>query len=86
MISCKKATELVSKSMDEKLSLKEEFELKLHLFICEFCEAFKNQVNLIRNAFKLAGKEGGDQESEQCICDTAAAKEKLKRKLDDHSA
>ena len=33
-----RATELLSRAMDEDLSLAEKFQLQVHLFICEFCE------------------------------------------------
>ena len=77
MISCKKATELISKSMEEPLTLKEEAELKIHNFICEFCERFLTQSKLLR---KLLSR---DNEEELCgiAHDTKEKKEKLKEKL-----
>lgn len=52
MISCKRATELMSKSRDEGLTRKEELALQLHLFICEFCELFRKQLALLQKAVR----------------------------------
>lgn len=86
MITCKKATELISKSMDEPLSLKEELALKIHLFVCEFCERFKHQLSTIRIA--LVGNLGPDSGHEaSSASDTCTAlkakKDRLKQKLID---
>ncbi len=52
MISCHKATELISKSMEEPLGLKEELALKFHLFLCECCEQFRKQLFVLRSMFE----------------------------------
>ena len=81
MITCKRATELISKEMDEPLTIKEGLELKLHLFICEFCEKFKQQLKLIRRALfhisseKILG-EGMEQNNS-----SENAKDRIKQKL-----
>ncbi len=83
MISCKRATELLSQQMEEKLSLKEEFALKLHLFICEFCEQFKKQSLHLRSVFKEQSTVDKiileNKRSETPI--PAGLKEKIKRRL-----
>lgn len=62
MISCKKATELMSKAMDEELSMAESAQLKIHLFICEFCQQFKMQLEQLRKALRRMHAEGETQE------------------------
>ena len=57
MITCKRATELISKSVDDKLSWPETVTLRLHLFICEFCEQFKKQLSLIQRMIGVARNE-----------------------------
>lgn len=83
MISCKKATELISKRMDEPLSFKEEVSLKLHLFICEFCEKFSQQAGLIRKALRLSTDESEPEDLETCSSELSKKrlKEKIKEKL-----
>jgi hypothetical protein len=46
-ISCKKATFLISKKQETKLSLKESIGLRLHLGICGFCNLFQKQTLFI---------------------------------------
>lgn len=71
MISCKRATELISKSMEQSLTVKEQLTLKLHLFICEFCEQFKTQLGTFRKALRCEEK-GSVLDS---IEDTTSSKE-----------
>ena len=43
MITCKKATFLVSKKEENKLSFGERIQLKMHLAICKLCRLFEKQ-------------------------------------------
>jgi len=65
MITCKHATELISKSMEEELSVRERFSLRLHLFICEFCEQFRKQIEVLRRAVKREDSVCGEKLSEE---------------------
>lgn len=64
MISCKRATELVSRGLDVPLSAGERVRLMAHLFICSFCRRFKRQMELIRMALKQSQEQGIDSEAE----------------------
>lgn len=79
MISCKHATELISKQMEERLSLREEVSLKIHLFVCEFCEKFRQQSEFIRKALSFKRKESEEEVSSISI--PAKAKERLRERL-----
>lgn len=48
MITCKRATELVSQSLDTRLALLNRLSLWLHLLICKYCVSFKTQLAIIR--------------------------------------
>jgi predicted anti-sigma-YlaC factor YlaD len=50
MYSCKKATELMSLSLDGKLSLYQRVALKMHLFMCKFCSRYWKQMLFVRDA------------------------------------
>lgn len=78
MISCKRATELLSKQMEEPLPLKDELALKLHLFICEFCEKFAQQIQLIRKALSSQRVDASDEPTPPA---PHGAKERIKKKL-----
>lgn len=43
-LSCERATFLMGKKEEGKLTLKEKIQLKLHLRICDFCSRFQKQV------------------------------------------
>ncbi|MBI3150318.1 MAG: zf-HC2 domain-containing protein [Betaproteobacteria bacterium] len=52
MITCKQASELVSRTQEGPLSLREKLSLRLHLLICDGCARFAKQVNFLREAMQ----------------------------------
>ncbi len=68
MISCKRATELLSQQMDQKLSLWQRFVLRFHLLMCSACRQFGVQMDELRvfsRRFVDRGTEiGGSQQPE----------------------
>ena len=57
MISCRKASELISLSMDRPLALRERMTLGLHLCTCSMCRAYRRQATVIRDmARTLVGR------------------------------
>lgn len=79
MISCKHATELISKAMEEPLTFKEKCLLEIHLFICEFCEQFKTQITVLRKA--LSGSKDEVTEDDQSVKLPQSTKEKIKAEI-----
>jgi len=73
-ISCKKATYLLSKKEENKLSWFEVFKLRGHLTICSLCRKFEQQTSLIG----FTAKHG----HEQAVL-SVEAKEKMKTVLKD---
>ncbi|HBU30269.1 MAG: hypothetical protein A2X71_09740 [Thiobacillus sp. GWE1_62_9] len=53
MPTCKDATELASRAMDERLPLSSRMGLRLHLAICENCARFNLQLQEMRRLFRL---------------------------------
>lgn len=51
-ISCKKATELVSKKEEGKISLRERFQLMQHMSACYLCKFFAIQNKQILKSIK----------------------------------
>lgn len=49
MISCRKASELISLSMDRPLALRERLALGLHLCGCSMCRAYRRQAIIMRD-------------------------------------
>jgi hypothetical protein len=52
MLTCKQASQLISKSLDNPLSWSDRMKLKFHLFICDACTRFKQQLRSIKNAVR----------------------------------
>lgn len=56
MFSCKRATELMSASLDTKLSLYQRFALKMHLLMCKLCSRCWKQMLFVRNAMHICSE------------------------------
>lgn len=52
MLSCRKATELVEKKLDNKLSILEKVQLYMHTRMCNACRHYEQQSKLIDEALK----------------------------------
>jgi len=51
-LTCKEAHRLVSEGLDRDLSLIERVRLRIHLGICDACNNFNGQMNLLRRAMR----------------------------------
>lgn len=51
-LSCEKATFLITKKEEGKLTFKESLQLKLHLGICDFCKRFNQQTKFFTGRSK----------------------------------
>jgi predicted anti-sigma-YlaC factor YlaD len=51
-MDCKQASQIISQSLDRKLTLRETLVLKFHLFICIACKQFNQQLMALRTTFK----------------------------------
>jgi Putative zinc-finger len=52
MVSCRKATELLSKQIDDPLSPWEKILLSTHLLVCWCCRRFQTQILILREAVR----------------------------------
>ena len=50
MLDCKQASQLASRSMDEKLPLWKNIMLMMHLLLCRSCNNFTRQLDFLRKA------------------------------------
>jgi len=48
MFSCRKASRLLSDSLDRELTRREKLALRFHLFICKFCRRAAKQFRFIQ--------------------------------------
>jgi hypothetical protein len=53
-MSCKEATRAISDGLDRHLGLAERMKLRIHLFICHYCNDFAKQTRFMRVVAKAA--------------------------------
>lgn len=80
MISCKEASELISQSMDRRLSFAERVRIRIHLLACQACTQYGKQLRFLRLAASRfsKGMEHGEQESSRL---SPEARERIKKAL-----
>ena len=81
MPTCREATELASREMDECLSLLDRLGLKMHLAVCRNCRRFAVQLEEMRRLFRL---ETGADDDAMGLTDEARRRieAELQKKLD----
>lgn len=52
-IDCKQASQLISKSLDRRLSWYDKLRLRWHLFLCNMCRNFAKQLKQLRQLLWL---------------------------------
>jgi predicted anti-sigma-YlaC factor YlaD len=52
MVSCRKATQLLSQQMDDPLSAWEKIQLYSHLLVCWCCRRFQRHMLILREAIR----------------------------------
>jgi hypothetical protein len=60
MLSCERATFLISQAQDRTLGRGERYKLALHVSLCKACRAFKTQVPFLRRAARAFAKADTD--------------------------
>ena len=74
---CEQTVETISQSMERKLTLRESITVKLHLWICAWCQWYMEQLLIIRDAAR-AKAESADLSGPTL---SSEARERIKRKL-----
>lgn len=75
-LSCLKATELIEKKLQFKLSFREKMQLEMHKMMCDACSIYEKQSGLIDEGIKKHSKDMPVIET-----DTEKLKEQIKLKL-----
>jgi len=83
MLTCKDASHLVSENLERRLSFRERWGLRMHLWICVNCRRFERQMNFMHAALRTLGKraEVADDSTEF----PAAARERIRKVLAEQS-
>lgn len=56
MLTCKQASQLISKSLDRELTWRERLAVRAHLLICKYCKRFSQQLIVMRVALSRMAK------------------------------
>jgi hypothetical protein len=56
MMKCKEASQLISRNLDQPLSMRERLALKFHLIICKYCYRFSQQLQKLHVAIHNLSK------------------------------
>lgn len=81
MLSCKEVSNLVSESLDRKLSFWQRMRVWMHLRMCRLCARFRKQTLFIKEAARryLRAVENTDSEASPGL--SPEARERIKRSL-----
>jgi hypothetical protein len=81
MISCRRAGELISVSLETKQSLRQRLALVVHLFCCGWCRRFQRQLLLLEQACRLWARSDRTTETTAGAALTGEARERIRRVL-----
>lgn len=80
-LACEHVTELVSRSHDTSLSVRERFALWLHVRTCRACGLFEKQLRLLRKTMRRHRRLEMKKDDPQTPGLTPEARERIKRKF-----
>ena len=61
LLTCKEASESISRRHDHPLTFAERFGLRLHLIVCTGCRNFRNNLQFMRDAMQRYLNQGKDR-------------------------
>ena len=76
---CQQVVQKISQSMERKLTWRENINLKLHLWICAWCQWYMEHLHLIRDAARTKAAEFADVDGPSL---SPEARERIKRATD----
>ena len=81
MVSCKRAGELVSRSFETKLSMRQRLALAVHLCGCRWCRRFQRQLRQVEQACRVWARSDRTTEAAPGAALTREARERIRRAL-----
>ena len=82
--ACKQTVEIISQSMERPLSVRERVLLKLHLWVCMWCQWYLEHLHLMRDALRVQENENDANVSTTTRL-SDEARERIKRSLTNNS-
>jgi len=81
--ACERTVETISQSMERPLTLREKINLKLHLWICAWCQWYLEHLHIIRETARAKADEPPDFISGPGLSDEA--RERIRQRLTNQS-
>jgi hypothetical protein len=78
---CSDVTRLLSESLDRPLSVRERLKVRVHYFICVWCERYGKQLHFLRTAVRSNPERMADQSAPEPGSLTPAARNRIKERL-----
>jgi len=79
MFNCKEVSERVSLSMDASLPVHHRMMITMHLLMCKYCNRFRKQLMILRNAIRLEKRPEDDPAQPGSLSN--ATRERIKKAL-----
>ena len=77
--ACQQTVETISQSMERRLTLTESIKLKLHLWICVWCQWYMEHLQLIRDTSRAQAVKAADVMTDATLSNEA--RERIRRRL-----
>ena len=77
--TCQQTVERISQSMERQLTLRERVRVKLHLWICVWCQWYMEHLHVIRNASRAQAAKAPDVMTSASLSNEA--RERIRRRL-----
>jgi hypothetical protein len=77
--TCRQTVEQISQSMERSLSIRERIRLKLHLWVCVWCQWYLEHLHVIRETARAKADEPSDLISGRSL--STEARERIRRRL-----
>jgi hypothetical protein len=81
MVSCKRAAELISLSLETKLSAWQRLGLAVHLCGCRWCRRFRRELRLVEHACRKWARSDRTTEAAAGATLTGEARQRIRRAL-----
>jgi hypothetical protein len=81
MVSCKRAGELLSLSLETRLSLRQRLALAFHWYSCRWCRRFRRQLLVVEQACRAWARSDRTTEAAADAVLTGEARERIRRAL-----
>ena len=85
-MNCKETAELVSRSLEQKLSLWQRIKVRYHLRVCQYCVTYQKQLKKLRETMTGYREEVESGSDSPCHCLSERSKEKILKVLKEAKA